>query len=377
MSLKNPKPHFSSADDFMICPATEQKGQFRYWRIECNEGKSSESQSQFLVLPYANPAKVPFSTLKFSLFERESINISFENDSRQLKLSAGTSKERYVQKVRDLKKEIQLGNIYEINFCMEFFAENVEIDPLNIFCKLNELAKAPYSYLVKIKDEYIICASPELFLKKEGNVLSTKPIKGTAPRGKSREEDEKLKEELFHNIKERTENVMAVDVARNDLSIIAERGSVEVNKLYNIETYETVHQMVSTVKCKMASSFAKASEDRDGIPIAIGRQMGDIISATFPMASMTGAPKKSAMNFIDEFEDFERKYYSGAMGIIDEKGDFELCVIIRSIFYNEKTKRLSIAVGSAITHLCDPEKEYEECLLKAGTMLKALNAVIV
>jgi para-aminobenzoate synthetase component 1 len=230
-----------------------------------------------------------------------------------------------------------------------------------VYLKLNELTLAPYSSLAKIGDDYIICASPELFLKRTGKELITKPIKGTAPRGKSKEEDERLKEELYTSKKERTENVMAVDVARNDLSVIASRGSVSVNKLYNIESYQTVHQMVSTVKCELKENIS----------------FQDIIQATFPMASMTGAPKISAMNLIDEYEGFERKYYSGAMGRVEENGDFEFCVIIRSIFYNQRTKRLSIAVGSAITHLCDPEKEYEECLLKANALLRALNATLV
>ena len=153
---------------------------------------------------------------------------------------------------------------------------------------------------------------------------------------------------------------MAVDVARNDLSQVAKKGTVKVNKLYNIETFETVHQMVSTVSCELKenTSFEK------------------IMDATFPMASMTGAPKLRAMQLIDEFEDFDRNFYSGAMGVIDENEDFTLAVNIRCIFYNQKTKRLSIAVGSAITHLCEPEKEYDECLLKANALLKALNARI-
>ena len=322
----------------------------------------------FLIVQYTNPKSKKFRLQSFTTGEAVKIDGVINHSHEKIILKASTSKENYIKKLHELKCEIQLGNIYEINFCMEFYAEKVKIDPMNIFYRLNELAKAPYSYLVKLNDEYIICASPELFLKKEGNILSSKPIKGTASRGKNVKEDEKLKEELFLSVKERTENVMAVDVARNDLSIIAERGSVEVNKLYNIESYETMHQMVSTVKCKMPACRQGRADGK--------WQMDDVIDATFPMASMTGAPKKSAMNFIDKYEDFERKYYSGAMGMIDEKGDFELCVIIRSIFYNEKTGRLSIAVGSAITHLCDPEKEYEECLLKANTMLRALGAVI-
>ena len=253
-----------------------------------------------------------------------------------------------------------MGDIYEINYCMEFFSENTTLQPLSIFASLCALAKAPYSTLVKLKDKYIICASPELFLKKEGDTLITKPIKGTTRRDSDPKKDEDLKNELFNSLKERTENVMAVDVARNDLSRLAQRGSVEVNKLYNIESYESVHQMVSTVRCQIKPGYG----------------FEDIINATFPMASMTGAPKISAMNLIDEHEDFKREFYSGTMGLIDEKGDFTLSVTIRSIFYNGTTKRVSFAVGGAITYLSEPEKEYNECLLKAKNILKALKAEI-
>ena len=150
---------------------------------------------------------------------------------------------------------------------------------------------------------------------------------------------------------------MIVDVARNDLSRIAKKGSVIVEKLYNIETYEQVHQMVSTVGCEL----------RDNISFQ------DILHATFPMASMTGAPKIRAMQLIDNFENYSRGPYSGCMGYIKENGDFDLNVLIRSIFYNEKESYLSFSVGSAITAMCDPEKEYEECLLKAAALKKALE----
>lgn len=325
---------------------------------------SGFDKNSFVLLPYQNPqTKKPEqkfyavkSKIRSSLLEKE-LN---DFHPTPLQLKAQTNKTQYLEKIRRLKEHIQRGNIYEINYCIQFYAEGVFIDPLKIFAKLHTLAKAPYSSLLKLGDEYILCASPELFLKKEGNRISTKPIKGTTRRGGNPTEDEFLKSQLQNNLKERTENVMAVDVARNDLSRFAAKGTVHVNKLYNIETFETVHQMVSTVSCEIKedTSFDK------------------IIEATFPMASMTGAPKLRAMTLIDEFEDFERKNYSGAMGLIDENGDYTFSVIIRSVFYNQQTKRLSISVGGAITYLSDPEKEYEECLLKAKALLKVLNARI-
>ncbi len=286
--------------------------------------------------------------------------IKGEKSNGPLKLHTLTNKEEYIKRVNDLKHHIHIGDIYEINFCVEFEAKDVDIDPVSVFLRLNELAKAPYAALAKLDDTYIISASPELFLKRKGDSLITKPIKGTAKRSTDPHEDETLKQQLHLSLKERTENVMIVDVSRNDLSILAQRATVTVPKLYNIETYETVHQMVSTVQCKLKPE----------------QTFETIIAATFPMPSMTGAPKIRAMQLINEQEQFKRKEYSGALGYVDEKGDFILSVLIRTLVYNTKTKRLSFAVGSAITHLCDAEKEYEECLLKANALLKAINGSI-
>ncbi|MBP7807722.1 MAG: aminodeoxychorismate synthase component I [Bacteroidia bacterium] len=297
----------------------------------------------------------------FDASEEQSIEnfpeTKFTKHNNPITLVAKTSKEEYIKNVTKLKEHIQNGDIYEINYCITFEAKNTKINPLEIYSKLNALSKAPYSALVKLDDKYIISASPELFLSKRGNKIITKPIKGTIKRGITPAEDEKLKSELFNNIKERTENVMIVDVARNDLSRIAKKGTVKVEKLYDIETYEQVHQMVSTVSCELKENIS----------------FDDIIKATFPMASMTGAPKIRAMELIDDFETNSRGPYSGCIGYIKENGDFDLSVLIRSIFYNESENYLSFSVGSAITAMCDPEKEYEECLLKAAALKKVLE----
>lgn len=350
--------HFNKLDRFLFKPQGDKDHLVQLLELIPTIDRKKNS---FVLLPYQNPQVKQPEHLFFEITNRTTVELpepTLAQDS--ILLRSKTSKENYIKNLIALKQHIQQGNIYEINYCIEFFAENVEIDPIAVFTKLNQISKAPYACLVKLNDDFIISASPELFLKKEGNLLYTKPIKGTAKRGKTLEEDELLKTNLFNNLKERTENVMAVDVARNDLSQVAKKGSVKVNKLYNIETFETVHQMVSTVSCELKenTTFEK------------------IIAATFPMASMTGAPKLRAMQLIDEFEDFDRNFYSGAMGVIDENENFTLAVNIRSIFYNQKTKHLSIAVGSAITHLCEPQKEYDECLLKANALLQALNATI-
>lgn len=329
---------------------------------ELGPGTETYCKNSFVLIPYQNPQKIKSKPKYYPILQNtESSLPSSTKQEKSIQLKSRTSRAAYLKKVNDLKDQIQRGNIYEINYCIQFYAENCLIDPIHVFKKLHGLARAPFAMLFKSGEQFVISASPERFLKKDGNCISTKPIKGTIRRGKTVEEDLLLKEELYHNLKERTENVMAVDVARNDLSMFAKKGTVSVNKLYNIETFETVHQMVSTVSCE-------ANEHVD---------FGEMIQATFPMASMTGAPKLRAMQLIDTFEDFERGVYSGAMGLINEKGDFDLSVIIRSIFYDRNKKALSISVGGAITYLSDPEREYEECLLKAQALLRALNAELV
>jgi len=348
-------------ENFLFIPTSADCSQGEIYELSAS---SHYSENSFVLIPYQNPQVKKPTPKFFSIQKKSTIAPVFGLQDAPVEkhiLRAGTSKKNYIENVTRLKEHIQRGNIYEINYCIQFSTENFNIDPFNVFRQLHTLAKAPYAMLFKHGDNFIISASPELFLKKEGSDISTKPIKGTIRRGKTPEEDALLKTSLQNNLKERTENVMAVDVARNDLSRFAEKGTVKVNQLYTIETFETVHQMVSTVSCKIKenTSFEKIIED------------------TFPMASMTGAPKLRAMDLIDRSEDFERGSYSGAMGIINEKGDYTLSVIIRSIFYNQKTKKISVAAGGAITYLSDPEKEYEECLLKAGAMLKILNATLL
>jgi len=322
----------------------------------------SDTQSEhcLIVVPYTHPAKQKPQPKYFSVVSetKTALPVSIDTENVIL-LRASQTKDAYLEKIKQLKAHIQRGDIYEINYCLQFEAEAVNIDPIAVYKRLHALGKAPYSMLLKLKEEYVLCESPELFLKKTGNRLESKPIKGTAKRGATKEEDEKIKFDLQHSLKERTENVMAVDVARNDLSMLAAKGSVQVNKLYTIESFETVHQMVSTVSCELKQNFS----------------VDEILQATFPMASMTGAPKRRAMDYIDDYESFERGIYSGAIGL-GKNADFELTVVIRSIFYNVASKHLRIAVGGAITYLSDAEKEYEECLLKANSMVRALGAEI-
>ena len=274
-------------------------------------------------------------------------------------LNPRTNRETYLENVRKLKDEIQHGNIYEVNYCQEFYAENVEIhNPLNAYFKLNSITRAPYSTFFSIDEFTIFSGSPERFLRRENNKLISSPIKGTHKRGNSPEEDEQFKSDLLNDQKERSENVMIVDLVRNDLSKIATKGSVTVDELFGIYTFETVHQMISTVSCELKENTS----------------LTEILKATFPMGSMTGAPKVSAMELIEKHEDFQRGIYSGSIGFIAPNGDFDFNVIIRTLIYNAKKKYLSCPVGGAITINSSPEKEYEECLVKVQGILDQMHA---
>lgn len=275
-------------------------------------------------------------------------------------LQERTTKENYISTVNAILAHIHRGDIYELNYCIEFYAEKVTIDPIAVYRKLNELCEAPFSVLYKYHDQWLLCASPERFLKKSGERLISQPIKGTRPRGKSAEEDERLKTELFNDPKERSENVMIVDLVRNDLSRSAKKGSVKVEELCGIHSFKNVHQMVSTVTAELRETLH---------PV-------EAIKNAFPMGSMTGAPKIRAMQLSEEFENMKRGLYSGAVGYFTPGMDFDFNVVIRSIQYNAKTGYLSLMVGSAITAKSDPEKEYAECLVKAETLFRALGLVI-
>jgi len=290
--------------------------------------------------------------LMFAIREKDVIH-----SSTNIELQRKITREQYINSVTQLKKHIQNGDIYEINFCHEFFAKNAEIDTVNTFTRLNEISHAPFSAYCKFSNHYLLCASPERFIQRVGNRIVSQPIKGTIKRSKNQTEDLQLKEKLRIDEKEKIENIMIVDLVRNDLSKIAKRETVKVDELCEIYSYKQVHQMVSTISCEI--------EDKCNFV--------DIIRSMFPMGSMTGAPKVSAMKLIENYESSLRGLYSGAIGYVNPEGDFDFNVIIRSILYNQESRNLSFMVGSAITEKSDPEREYEECLLKAQAMLEVLS----
>ena len=272
-------------------------------------------------------------------------------------ISSRLSKEGYFEKVTNVLKHIHRGDIYEVNYCQEFYAENCDINTIDVYQKLNKISQAPFASYVKLHDKFLLCASPERFVKKQNNKIIVQPIKGTARRLSDKIEDKKLAESLVNDPKERAENIMIVDLIRNDLSKNAIKGSVQVEELCKVYSFKQVHQLISTVVCQV---------DKDDNDV-------DIIKNLFPMGSMTGAPKISAMEIIEEEELTKRGLYSGAVGYFSPSGNFDFNVVIRSILYNASKRYTSFSVGSAITSLSVIENEYEECLLKARALKEALT----
>ncbi|ADB39452.1 aminodeoxychorismate synthase component I [Spirosoma linguale] len=264
----------------------------------------------------------------------------------------------YQATVRQIKEHIVAGDVYELNYCIEFFAEQAQLNPLTTYQALNERSPMPFSNFIKLGDQYIIGASPERFLKKEASRLVTQPIKGTIRRGKTPDEDARLRNQLINSEKERAENLMIVDLVRNDLARSAVTGSVRVDELFGIYGFRQVYQLISTVSATLRDSVSWA----------------DALRQAFPMGSMTGAPKIRAMQLIDELEVSRRGVYSGAVGFVTPEGDFDFSVVIRTLLYDARQQYASFSVGSAITYDADPAQEWEECLLKASAIRQVLES---
>lgn len=273
-------------------------------------------------------------------------------NSLDIKIKLRVHKDEYFKKINEIINYIKRGDIYEVNFCQEFYAENTTINPYKIYQHLNKISKPPFATFFKTEQHYLLSASPERYIKKQGTKIISQPIKGTAKRFINKVEDDKTAFNLARDEKEQSENIMIVDLVRNDLSKTAKKGSVKVEELCKVYSFEQVHQLISTIVSEITHTVH---------PV-------DVIKDTFPMGSMTGAPKISAMQIIENLEKTKRGLYSGTVGYFTPQGDFDFNVIIRSILYNEEKKYVSYSVGGAITAKSIPEKEYEECLLKAKAM---------
>jgi para-aminobenzoate synthetase component 1 len=308
------------------------------------------------------------ATFKYLTSYKEDLKIDIENIFNQKASSEKSkgsnsniklriSKDTYLKKVNHILDNIHHGELYEATFCQEFYSENTSIDPIRVYENLNEISKAPFATFFKRNHHYALSASPERYLKKSGRKIISQPIKGTAKRSQDSIKDLELKIALQNDAKERAENIMIVDLVRNDLSRIAKKGTTKVKELCGTYSFKQVHQMISTISTEVR---------KDIHPV-------DIIKNTFPMGSMTGAPKIAAMEIIEKQEETKRGLYSGCIGYFSPEGDFDFNVIIRTILYNAQKKYVSFSVGSAITSLANPEKEFEECLLKANAMREVLT----
>ncbi len=274
-----------------------------------------------------------------------------------VKIKKRITKKEYLAKLDTILAHIHRGDIYEMNFCQEFYAENATINPFEVYQRLNKISKPPFATFLKINHHYLLSASPERFVKKQGTTIISQPIKGTAKRLANKKLDQQLALRLERDEKERSENIMIVDLVRNDLSKTALKGTVNVEELCQLYSFKQVHQLISTVRSEVAKETSVI----------------EILKSLFPMGSMTGAPKIAAMQIIEAQEVSKRGLYSGAVGYISPEGDFDFSVVIRSILYNKNNRYLSYSVGGAITSKSNPEQEYQECLLKAIAMKRALK----
>ncbi len=303
-----------------------------------------------IIIEAEDPSKIFISICNTEIHELGS--------SGKVEIKKRIEKEEYCSIINKLKQHILRGDCYELNFCQEFYAEDAKINPLEVYKKLSALSPNPFSALYKLNDKWLICASPERYIKKQGNHILSQPIKGTSKRNlQNKADDEKQKEELYKSKKDRSENVMVVDLVRNDLAKVCKDGTVQVDELYGIYSFPQVHQMISTVSGELKQDIS----------------FSEIIRATFPMGSMTGAPKKRVMELIEQYEKTKRGIFSGAVGYINPNGDFDFNVVIRSIMYNAATNYLSFSAGSGITFYSDAEKEWEECEMKAGAMKEVVK----
>lgn len=271
-------------------------------------------------------------------------------------LTPGWSKDTYVAKFEEVQRALKRGDFYEMNLCMPWQGTLDGAESWATFERLASATRAPHAAYLQAGPWRMLGASPERFVERRGNTLRSQPIKGTVRRGNTDDEDAQLAESMQASEKERAENVMIVDLVRNDLSRVATPRSVDVEELFGLRTLATVHQLVSTVRCEVQADATEL----------------DILTALFPMGSMTGAPKLRAMDCIAQVEETGRGVYSGTVGYIAPSGDFDLNVVIRTLLHNAETGRVDATVGGAITLLADAEQEHAECLLKAEALRTCL-----
>lgn len=297
----------------------------------------------------ADDPQIIIDSIEATEVQREGVNFQGQIRSR-------VSREDYRHAFISLKDHILRGDIYEVNLCQEFYAEDAVLNHFEAYLALNSISPTPFSCYLKHDDLVIISASPERFLHRCRDHVISQPIKGTAPRGNTDREDLQIIEKLKNDPKEQSENIMIVDLVRNDLTISAQPGTVKVEELMGVYSFKQVHQLISTISCKPKPTLSST----------------EIIKNTFPPGSMTGAPKLSAMGFIKKYEKVERGIYSGSIGYFDGLDRFDFNVVIRTLIYDSDTGYLSFHVGGAVTAQSIEENEYNECILKASAIRQML-----
>ena len=276
--------------------------------------------------------------------------------SRRIAWEPSTANAEHLRHAAAMLSHIQLGDIYEVNYCIAHEAIDGAFDPFTAFGALLARTDAPFAGFYRMGHRFALCCSPERFIAFDGLHMRSEPMKGTRPRGADAEQDIRLRDELANDPKERSENVMALDVMRNDFSRVSVPGTVRVPELFGVRTHPRVHQLVSVVEAQRAPVFTPF----------------DAVKAAFPPASMTGAPKIRAMQLIDAHEGRARGLYSGTMGFFAPDGTADLNVVIRTLLCDSATGMLSIPTGSALTSKCDPAAEWEECLVKFTSIADVL-----
>ncbi len=317
-------------------------------------------EQQITIYTFDNPQVIyqQICATNLPLLATNAIQNGEKNKNKTL-ITCSLTKEDYIQSVEQIKQNIREGEVYELNFCLHFSAQQ-KISPVAAYWQLKTISPMPFACFFKYQNLYLIGASPERFLKKEGQQIISQPIKGTVKRGKTPEEDQLLQQQLKNSEKERAENLMIVDLVRNDFARTAQTGSIKVEELFGIYGFAQVSQMISTVVATVASPTLLTT----------------IIKNAFPMGSMTGAPKIRAMQLIDHYETHQRGLFSGAVGYFTPTNDFDLNVVIRTIFYDDHAQTINFMAGSAITYDSDAAQEYEECLLKTQAIRKVLNSLV-
>lgn len=306
-------------------------------------------------LTYLKGNKDNYSSRKIEDF----LNHSKKENNNKIRLQSQLSKSEYLSRIHALQTAMKNEDVCVAVFCQTFYAAQHKINPKTTYFHLNKRSKSPFSCFLQWDEKYVLSASPERFIKKEGNKLITQPIKGTARRGTTKSEDNRFKEELISSQKEREENTLVVQGIKDELAQIAYRNSIDVESFFQVHTFETVHQLISTISAELPSDIT----------------FGTLLNAVFPMGSMVGFPKVKALELLNKYENFDRGLYSGTIGYIKPNGDFDFNVVIRSILYDNERENIMCPVGGGITLQSSPEDEYNECLIKLKVLQDTLNNV--